>query len=328
MSTRPAAAGRLALSIVAPCYNEAQGLPLFVERTMDAAKAAAGSAYELILINDGSRDATWDVIRGLSQRHSSIVGVNLTRNHGHQLSVTAGLSLSRGARVLIIDADLQDPPELLSEMMARMDKGFDVIYGRRRSRANESRVKLVTAAMFYRLLGRLSEVDIPVDTGDFRLMSRRIVDRLNAMPEHDRYLRGMVAWLGGAQAELLYDRDPRFAGQTGYTLRKMLRLAVNGVTSFSTAPLKAAVVFAMVGVLIAIGILIYTLVGFFTGKAEPGWTSLAMIMVFFGISQLGCLAIIGAYVGRSYMQLKGRPLFLIDEIATQSPRPSPHERTP
>jgi|SRR5579859_96846 len=326
MSTRPAAAGRLALSIVAPCYNEAQGLALFVERTMAAAKAAAGSAYELILINDGSRDATWNIIRDLSQRHSSVVGVNLTRNHGHQLSVTAGLSLCRGARVLIIDADLQDPPELLSAMMARMDEGYDVVYGRRRTRANESRVKRVTAALFYRLLGRLSEVDIPVDTGDFRLMSRRIVDRLNAMPEHDRYLRGMVAWLGGAQAELLYDRDPRFAGQTGYTLRKMLRLAVNGVTSFSTAPLKAAVVFAMVGVLIAIGILIYTLVGFFTGKAEPGWTSLAMIMVFFGISQLGCLAIIGAYVGRSYMQLKGRPLFLIDEIATKPPRPSPRKR--
>src|SRR5579859_7176550 len=168
MSTRPAAAGRLALSIVAPCYNEAQGLALFVERTMAAAKAAAGSAYELILINDGSRDATWNIIRDLSQRHSSVVGVNLTRNHGHQLSVTAGLSLCRGARVLIIDADLQDPPELLSAMMARMDEGYDVVYGRRRTRANESRVKRVTAALFYRLLGRLSEViflSIPATSG-------------------------------------------------------------------------------------------------------------------------------------------------------------------
>jgi dolichol-phosphate mannosyltransferase len=314
-------AGRVALSVVVPCYNEAQGLPLFVERMMAAAEAAAKGAYELVLVNDGSRDATWDIIRGLAERHAAVVGINLTRNHGHQLAVTAGLSLTRGARVLIIDADLQDPPELLPQMMARMDEGYDVVYGRRRTRTDESRFKLATAALFYRLLGRLSEVEIPVDTGDFRLMSRRIVDRLNAMPEHDRYLRGMVAWLGGAQAELLYDRDPRHAGETGYTLRKMLRLAVNGVTSFSTAPLKAALVFAGVGILIAIGILVYALIGFFTGKVEPGWTSLALMMVFFGISQLGCLAIIGAYVGRTYMQLKGRPLFLIDEIATKAARP-------
>jgi glycosyltransferase involved in cell wall biosynthesis len=321
MTSRPPKAGRLALSVVVPCYNEAQGLPLFADRMMAAARAAAQGPYELVLVNDGSRDATWDIIRGLARRHPAVVGINLTRNHGHQLAVTAGLSLTRGARVLIIDADLQDPPELLPQMMARMDEGYDVVYGRRRSRTDESRFKVATAALFYRLLGRLSEVEIPVDTGDFRLMSRRIVDRLNAMPEHDRYLRGMVAWLGGAQAELLYDRDPRHAGETGYTLRKMLRLAVNGVTSFSTAPLKAALVFATLGILIAAGILIYALVGFFTGKAEPGWTSLALIMVFFGISQLGCLAIIGAYVGRTYMQLKGRPLFLIDEIATQAPRP-------
>ncbi len=321
MTSRPPKTGRLALSIVVPCYNEAQGLPLFVDRMMAAARVAAKGAYELILVNDGSRDATWDIVRGLAERHPAVVGINLTRNHGHQLAVTAGLSLTRGARVLIIDADLQDPPELLPQMMARMDEGYDVVYGRRRTRTDESRFKVATAALFYRLLGRLSEVEIPVDTGDFRLMSRRIVDRLNAMPEHDRYLRGMVAWLGGAQAELLYDRDPRHAGETGYTLRKMLRLAVNGVTSFSTAPLKAALVFAAVGILIAIGILVYALVGFFTGKVEPGWTSLALMMVFFGISQLGCLAIIGAYVGRTYMQLKGRPLFLIDEIATQGGRP-------
>jgi dolichol-phosphate mannosyltransferase len=326
MTSRPQKARRVALSVVVPCYNEAQGLPLFVERMMAAARVATKGAYELVLINDGSRDATWEIIRGMADRHATVVGINLTRNHGHQLAVTAGLSLSRGARVLIIDADLQDPPELLAPMMARMDEGYDVVYGRRRSRSDESRFKRATAAMFYRLLGRLSEVEIPVDTGDFRLMSRRIVDRLNAMPEHDRYLRGMVAWLGGAQVELLYDRDPRYAGETGYTLRKMLRLAVNGVTSFSTAPLKAAVVLATIGILIAAGILIYALIGFFTGKVAPGWTSLALIMVFFGISQLGCLAIIGAYVGRTYMQLKGRPLFLIDEIATQAPRPAPDDR--
>ena len=236
--------------------------------------------------------------------------------------MTAGLSLARGGRVLVIDSDLQDPPELLGPMMARMDEGFDVVYGRRRSRPGESRFKRATATLFYRLLGRLSEVEIPTDTGDFRLMSRRIVDRLNAMPEQDRFLRGMVAWLGGAQSELLYDREARTLGETGYTLAKMLRLATDGLAGFSRAPLKLAVVFACVGIGIAVLVLIYSLVGFLTGKVIPGWTSLALMMLFFGIAQLGCLAIIGAYLGRIYMQLKGRPLFLINEIVGRAP---PHD---
>ena len=303
-----------AVSIIAPCYNEEQGLPQFVERMCAAAEVAVGMSYELILVNDGSRDRTWACIQAMSQRYPRVVGANLARNHGHQLAVTAGLSLCHGERVLVIDADLQDPPELLSDMLKRMDEGYDVVYGRRRTRASESRFKLATASLFYRVLGSMSEVDIPADTGDFRLMSRRIVDRLNAMPEHDRFLRGMVAWLGGAQTELLYDRDARYAGETGYTLRKMLALAINGLTGFSTAPLRVAVVLASMGIGIAVAILLYALVGFFVGHAAPGWTSLALIMVFFGVGQLGCLAIIGAYLGRIYMQVKGRPLFLVDEI--------------
>ncbi len=311
-----------ALSIVAPCYDEEQGLPAFVERMLAAAAAAVGDDHELILVNDGSRDRTWACICAMTQRHPRVLGVNLSRNHGHQLAVTAGLSLARGARVLVIDADLQDPPELLADMMARMDEGrLDVVYGRRRTRAEESGFKLATASAFYRLLGALSEVEIPPDTGDFRLMSRRIVDRLNAMPEHDRFLRGMVAWLGGRQGEILYDRDPRHAGKTGYTLRKMLRLAINGLAGFSTAPLKIAVVLAFIGMGLAAAIVLYALIGFFTGQVAPGWTSLALIMVFFGVGQLGCLAIIGAYLGRTYMQVKGRPLFLIDEVVG-SPGPS------
>ena len=250
----------------------------------------------------------------MALRFSNVLGVDLARNHGHQLAVTAGLSLARGERVMVIDADLQDPPELLGPMMARMDEGFDVVYGRRRSRPSESRFKRATAALFYRLLGRLSEVEIPTDTGDFRLMSRRIVDRLNAMPEQDRFLRGMVAWLGGKQTELLYDREARAAGETGYTLRKMLRLAVDGLAGFSRAPLKLAVVFACVGIAIAVAVVAWALVAFASGRVQPGWTSLALIMLFFGVTQLGCLAIIGAYLGRIYMQLKGRPLFLINEV--------------
>ncbi len=309
------------VSIVAPCFNEEQSLPLFAERVAAACKAAVGEAYEIVLVNDGSRDGTWSVIQSLAQRWPHIVGINLSRNHGHQLAVTAGLNLARGMRVLVIDADLQDPPELLSAMMARMDEGYDVVYGKRRSRAEESRFKLATASLFYRLLARVSEVEIPTDVGDFRLMSRRIVDRLNAMPEHDRFIRGMVAWLGGRQAEVLYDRDARHAGETQYTLAKMLRLAANGVASFSTAPLKIAIVLALVGMALACAILLYALVGFFTGKTAPGWTSLALIMVFFGVGQLGCLAIIGAYLGRTYMQVKGRPLYLIDEIVASPAEP-------
>lgn len=304
----------LALSIIAPCYNEEQSLPMFLARMTAAARLCVGEAFELILVNDGSRDRTWACIQALAVAHPGVLGVNLSRNHGHQLAVSAGLSLCRGERVLIIDADLQDPPELLPDMLARMGEGYDVVYGRRRMRVSESRFKLATASLFYRLLGSLSSVEIPIDTGDFRLLSRRIVQRLNAMPEQDRFLRGMVAWLGGSQTELLYDRDARYAGETGYTLRKMISLAVSGLTGFSTAPLKAAMVLAFMGMGIAAAIMVYALVGFFTGKAQPGWTSLALIMAFFGVGQLGCLAIIGAYIGRTYMQVKGRPLFLIDEV--------------
>ena len=305
----------IALSIVAPCYNEQDGLSEFVTRMTKAAEATVGESYELVLVNDGSRDNTWACIRAITQTNPRILGVNLSRNHGHQLAVTAGLSLTRGASILIIDADLQDPPELLSEMTARLQEGFDVVYGRRRTRAKESAFKLLTANIFYKTLRWLSDVEIPADTGDFRLMSRRITDRLNAMPEHDRFLRGMVAWLGGKQTELLYDRDPRFAGKTGYTLSKMLHLAGNGAVGFSTRPLKLSGFFAGIGMLIGLGVVLYALTGYVLGTVAPGWTSQALITVFFGVAQLGCMAVIGSYLGRTYLQVKARPLFMIDEIS-------------
>lgn len=305
-----------ALSVVAPCYNEEGSLAAFAARMAAACRAAVGEDYELILVNDGSRDRTWRIIEAEAVANPRVFGVNLARNHGHQLAVTAGLSLVRGERVMIIDADLQDPPELLPELWARMDEGYDVVYGRRRTREAESRFKLATASLFYRLLGHLAEIDIPRDTGDFRLMNRRTVERLNAMPERDRFIRGMVAWLGGRQTELLYDRDARYAGETNYTLGKMIRLAVDGVTSFSTLPLRLASVLAGVGVLVAVGIVIYALASFLAGDVTEGWTSLAMITVFFATAQLACLGVLGAYLGRTYMQVKGRPLFLIDEIVS------------
>ena len=266
----PLEGGHPALSIVAPCYNEQETLDAFCTRMLAAAREACGDDFELILINDGSRDGSWGLIEAQARACGNVVGVNLARNHGHQLAVTAGLSLARGERVMIIDADLQDPPELLAQMMRRMDEGCDVVYGRRRERARESRFKLASASLFYKLLGAIAEVDIPKDTGDFRLMSRRIVERLNAMPEQDRFLRGMIAWLGGKQVELLYDRDPRHAGATGYTLTKMLRLAVDGLTSFSTAPLRLAGLLSLLGVCAAVALAIYAVVGFVAGTFGAG----------------------------------------------------------
>jgi dolichol-phosphate mannosyltransferase len=281
---------------------------------LSACRQVAGESFELILVNDGSRDGTWGLIEATAAQTPGVVGVNLARNYGHQLAVTAGLKLARGERVLVIDADLQDPPELLAELSTRMDEGFDVVYAQRRSRAKESAFKLVTADLFYRVLGGMSEVPIPRNVGDFRLMSRRAVDRLNAMGEQDRFLRGMVAWMGGRQTELLYDRDPRYAGETGYTLKKMIKLATAGITSFSTAPLKLAVVLAGAGAAVAFALLAYVLIGFFTGHVARGWTSLAMMMVFFGVGQFLCLAVMGAYIGRIFLEVKARPLFFIDDV--------------
>lgn len=316
------------VSVVAPCYNEETTLPTFMARMEEACRKASGDSYEIILVNDGSRDGTWDIIQGLAHQSPNVIGVRLARNHGHQLAVTAGLKLTRGEWVLVIDADLQDPPELLGEMMRLAGEGFDVVYGRRRSRASESRFKLATAKLFYRILGSVSDVEIPQDVGDFRLVSRRIAERLNDMPEQDRFIRGMVAWLGGRQTEILYDRDPRYAGETKYTLAKMLRLAIAGLTGFSTAPLNLAVVLAAAGSLIGVAIFLYAVIGYFFGQVTPGWTSLALISVFFGVGQLGCLAIMGAYLGRTYMQVKGRPLYLIDEIASSPDRASSSKSAP
>lgn len=308
---------RPGLSVVAPCYNEEGTLEAFLDRTIAVCRKI-GRTYEIVLVNDGSRDKTWQKISELAERTPGVVGVNLARNYGHQLAASAGLSLARGDRVVLIDADLQDPPELVVDMMTTMDQGYDVVYAKRRKRASESAFKLATASAFYRVLASMSEVKIPTDVGDFRLMSRRIVDRLNAMPEQDRFIRGMVAWLGGRQTEILYDRDARYAGETGYTLSKMLRLAMAGITSFSTAPLQLAVYLAGAGVVIAAGLMLYVLWGFVSGRTAPGWTSLGLMIAFFSVGQLFCLAIIGSYLGRVFMQVKGRPLYFVDQVVSTS----------
>lgn len=307
---------RPTLSVVAPCYNEEAGLHAFVERTTEACRAVSDAKFEIVLVNDGSRDKTWQTICAIAEQNPHVVGVDLARNYGHQLAASAGLSLARGDRIVLIDADLQDPPELISEMMRKMDEGFEVVYARRRKRAKESAFKLATAGAFYRLLASMSEVQIPTDTGDFRMMSRRVLDRLNAMPEQDRFIRGMVAWLGGRQTEVLYDRDPRFAGETGYTLAKMLRLATAGITSFSTAPLRLAVYLAFAAIAVGVVLILFTLVEFLRGHTVPGWASLGVMLAFFSVGQFFCLAIIGTYLGRVFMQVKGRPLYFVDEIVS------------
>jgi polyisoprenyl-phosphate glycosyltransferase len=306
----------LTLSIVAPCYNEADGIVEFCRRAIAAAQAVAGNSFELLLVDDGSRDATWDKLSELAEMQKEIVAIKLMRNHGHQLAATAGLANSRGEFVLLIDADLQDPPELVSDMMAMMNEGLDVVYGQRRERKGESWFKLATAKAFYRILPWLAKTDIPKDTGDFRLMRRRVVDILLSMPEQDRFLRGMVSWIGGRQAPILYERDPRYAGTTGYPLTKMLRLAIDAITGFSTRPLRIATWCGVFSAAAAVGLLLYTIARWMAGDTVVGWSSLMVVITGFSAVQLLTLGILGEYLGRLVQQSKSRPLYLVDEIVS------------
>jgi dolichol-phosphate mannosyltransferase len=305
-----------ALSVVAPCYNEEEGLPAFHHRASAACRAAVGDDYEIVLVDDGSSDGTWAAIEHLSAADPRIVGVRLMRNHGHQLAATAGLAVARGGRILLIDADLQDPPELLADMSALMDAGADVVYGKRKTREGESWFKTASAAAFYRLLSRLAHVPIPEDTGDFRLMSRRVVDVLLAMPERERFIRGMVSWIGGRQVPLYYERKARFAGSTKYRLAKMARFAADAITSFSIVPLQLAVWLGLIVAGIAALLLVYTIWQWLAGNVVAGWSSTMTAIALFAGVQLIVLGIIGEYLGRLVQEAKGRPLFLIDRIAT------------
>ncbi|HXT77937.1 MAG TPA: glycosyltransferase family 2 protein [Acetobacteraceae bacterium] len=319
------------LSVVAPCFNEESCLPEFHRRTEAAARVVAGDDFEIVLVNDGSRDTTWDVMQRLADSDPHVTAINLSRNYGHQLALTAGLQVCRGERILIIDADLQDPPELVGEMMQQMDEGADVVYGRRRQRDGETRFKRWSAQVFYRVLRRMIDVDIPADTGDFRLVTRRVLDELNALPEHFRFIRGLVSWIGFRQVPLDYDRDARFAGETHYPLLKMLRFAVDAVTGFSVLPLRTA---SCLGVVLGAGsllMLIYTLGSWILGRTVDGWTSVTTIVLIIGSVQLMTLGVIGEYLGRLYLEVKRRPLFIIERIIGQqaaeiSPRSVGHGR--
>jgi polyisoprenyl-phosphate glycosyltransferase len=314
--TRPARDIRqVLLSVVAPCYNEAEGLPEFVRQTK-AALAGLGCRHELLLVNDGSRDGTLEVAQALAAADPAVRVVNLLRNFGHQAAVTAGLDLAQGDVVVLIDADLQDPPELIAAMAAEWEKGADVAYGKRRRREGETGLKLVTAGLFYRVLRRLTKTHIPEDTGDFRLMDRRVVEALRGMREHHRFIRGMVAWIGGVQVPVYYDRRARYAGTTKYPWAKMISFAIDAITSFSVVPLRLVTYLALAIIVLALlaTLLVFVVKLINPGYFIPGFAATMLTIIFFGGVQLLALGVIGEYIGRMYEAVKSRPLYIVEGV--------------
>ena len=315
-------AGPLALSIVAPCFDEAEGVAEFTRRATAAARDAVGEDFEVVLVDDGSRDGTWDRIKRLSKLDPCVRGLRLSRNFGHQAALTAGLAASRGARILMIDADLQDPPELLGRMMTQIDDGADVVYGRRLRRKGETAFKVATASIFYRVMNLISEINIPRDTGDFRLVTRPVLKALLAMPERSRFLRGMIGWIGFRQEPCAYVREARHAGTTKYPLKKMLSFAADAITGFSTLPLRFSLFVANVSLLVSVATFVYVIWSLVVGQTVPGWASLLGITSLFSGAQMFMLGVIGSYVGRTYMEAKARPLFVVAEQTAATPAAS------
>jgi dolichol-phosphate mannosyltransferase len=302
------------VSVVVPVFDEADVLPALFERLCSALDAT-DVRWELVFVDDGSRDASASILRDLAAREPRVVVVTLSRNFGHQLAITAGMDHARGEAIVVMDADLQDPPEVVPDLIARWREGYDVVYGVRTARDEDTVFKRVTAAGFYRVLQWLTPIPIPVDAGDFRLMSRRALSALQRMPERARYVRGMVAWLGYRQTAVPFERAPRRAGETKYPLRKMVAFAADGIVSFSAVPLRLA---TSLGFVMAATSLVYVLYAvsmkLLVGTAIQGWTSLVAVIVLIGSAQLICLGIIGEYVARIYEEVKGRPLYLVDEV--------------
>ena len=300
------------LSIVVPLLNEEGNLPELYRR-LDATLPGLVASHEIVLVDDGSTDTTWSMIRDLAARDPRVKGVRFSRNFGHQMAFTAGLDHAGGDAVVIMDADLQDPPELIPELVARWREGYDVVYAVRAKREGETAFKLLTAAAFYRVLERVARIRIPVDTGDFRLMSRMAVDAFRRMPERHRFTRGMVSWIGFPQIGVSYVRAARHAGETKYPLRKMLRLASDAITSFSYVPLQLA---SWLGSAVT-GLSVLTLAGLAAARlagAHPGgWSFGATALALLGGIQLLMVGALGEYVGRIHDQVKGRPLYLVRE---------------
>ncbi len=306
------------ISIIIPIYNEQGNIDRLINR-LKGVIAQLNIDCEYIFINDGSKDDSINIIKNLAKIDSSVKFINFSRNFGHQIAVTAGLDKAKGDRIVIIDADLQDPPELIIDMYNKMDDGFEVVYAKRKARKGESWMKKFTARMFYRILKAITSVNIPVDTGDFRIIDRKIVDVLKQMPEQQKFLRGQISWIGFNQTYVEYERDERNAGETGYTYKKMIRLALDGITSFSNFPLKFASIcgFVVSGIAFLVGL--YALYSrFISGHYVEGWTSIIISVLFLGGIQLISIGIIGEYISRLSSNIRNRPLYIVRETNIDS----------
>ncbi len=301
------------ISVVVPCFNE-EGVLAETHRRLMATLTEIGLPFELIYVDDGSRDQTLTLLAGLQQSDSRVRVVALSRNFGHQLAITAGLNHSRGRAVVLIDADLQDPPEVIPDMIARWREGYEVVYGTRVCREGETAFKTKTAEWFYRLINRISEIPIPLDTGDFRLLDRKAVNALTSMPERDRFVRGMVSWVGFRQIAVPYDRAPRHAGVSKYSLFRMVRFALDGILSFSIVPLRVATFLGLAATLASLVAAAAAIVLIFASAFRPGpWLAVLLTGLFIGGIQLICLGIVGEYLGRIYAESKHRPLYVVRE---------------
>jgi polyisoprenyl-phosphate glycosyltransferase len=302
------------LSVIVPCFNEEAVIAETHRRLTAALGALPVDAFEVLFVNDGSRDNTAQLLREIQARDPNVRVINFSRNFGHQVAVTAGLEHASGDAVVLIDADLQDPPEVIREMLDRWRDGVDVAYGVRGDREGETAFKRWTAKAFYRAINRMSDTPIPLDTGDFRLMDRAVVDALLEMPERDRFIRGMVAWVGFRQEPVMYARAARFAGTTKYPLAKMVRFAADGILSFSMVPLRFATWIGFAAAAMAMLGIVYALVlRLLTDIWVPGWTLLFIALMFIGGVQLVFMGLIGEYLGRVYGEVKRRPLYLVSE---------------
>lgn len=301
-------------SVIIPIYNEELNIPNLLTRLRPVVEKT-GMSYELLFVNDGSRDRSLQLIKALAQADSHVRYIDFSRNFGHQVAVTAGIDHSKGEIIAIIDADLQDPPELIEEMIALIKQGNEVVYAKRRSRKDKNVLKKAAYKTFYRLLARISNVEVPLDTGDFRVMTRKVAEVLKNMPEQHKFLRGQIAWLGFKQTFVEYDRDVRAAGEPGYTYKKLFRLAFDGITGFSNVPLRIATIMGFVVSGISLALIIYALAGYFFFKSEmpKGWASLMIAVSFIGGVQLLCLGIIGEYISRLQTDIRKRPLYIVNE---------------
>ena len=301
------------ISVVIPMYYEEEVARECYTRMKKVLTDLKNYEYEMIFVNDGSKDKTLEILEEIAKEDKNVKVISFARNFGHQCAVTAGLKYVTGDAVCIIDADLQDPPELIGDMLKKWEEGYEVIYGKRKKRDGESFFKLFTAKMFYKTLNFFSEVDIPKDTGDFRLVDRKVVDTINSMPEHNKFLRGLFSWVGYKQYAFEYERKERFAGKTKYPLKKMLKLASDGIISFSTKPLKVIGCLGIISIFLSFCILVYALLAYifkFNGLTA-GWTSIMVCVTFFSGVQLTSLWILSEYIGRIYDESKARPQYII-----------------